>query len=61
MDIRDYAALSKGGADWTEAFSAAIAAIRRELGAKWAAAVVIWQCVIAWAAAWLVHLIGTAM
>ncbi len=37
---------------------AAIASIRRELGRKWAAGVVIWQCVLAWAAALLVHLIG---
>ena len=27
---------------------AAVAAIKRELGKKWAAAVVVWQCVIAW-------------
>ena len=27
---------------------AAIAAVKRELGKKWAAAVVVWQCVIAW-------------
>ncbi len=40
---------------------AAIAAIRRELGAKWAAGVVVWQCVIAWAAAFVVHLIGGLM
>lgn len=38
---------------------AAIAAIKRELGGKWAAAVVVWQCVIAWAAAFLVRLIGS--
>lgn len=37
---------------------AAIASIRRELGRKWAAGVVIWQCVIAWLAAFMVHLIG---
>jgi len=36
---------------------AAIAAIRRELGAKWAAAVVVWQCVLAWAAALLTRAI----
>ena len=40
---------------------AAIAAIRRELGGKWAAAVVVWQCVVAWAAAFLVRLIGMAL
>lgn len=37
---------------------AAIASIKRELGRKWAIGVVIWQCVIAWIAAWIVHLIG---
>lgn len=37
---------------------AAIAAVKRELGAKWACAVVIGQCVIAWIAALLVHLVG---
>ena len=37
---------------------AAIAAVKRELGAKWAAAVVVWQCAVAWIAALLVHLIG---
>ena len=36
---------------------AAIAAIRRELGRKWAAGVVLWQCFIAWAAAIVVRLI----
>ena len=38
---------------------AAVAAIRREMGGKWAAGVVIWQCVIAWVAALLVRLIGS--
>jgi len=37
---------------------AAIAAIKRELGGKWAVYVVVWQCVIAWIAALLVRLIG---
>ena len=37
---------------------AAIASIRRELGAKWAAYVVIWQCAIAWAVTLAVRLIG---
>ena len=32
MDIRDYAALSKGGEDWTEAFSTAVADIRKQGG-----------------------------
>ena len=37
---------------------AAIAAVKRELGTKWAVGVVFWQCAIAWFAAWMVHLIG---
>lgn len=37
---------------------AAIASIKRELGVKWAAGLVVWQCVIAWVAASVVHLIG---
>ncbi len=37
---------------------AAIAAVRRELGGKWAVSVVILQCVVAWLAAFLVHCIG---
>ncbi len=40
---------------------AAVAAIRRELGMKWAAAVVLWQCAIAWLAALIVHLIGSVL
>ena len=40
---------------------AAIASVRRELGAKWAFGVVVWQCVIAWVAALLVRLIGLAL
>ena len=39
---------------------AAIASIKRELGGKWAAGVVAWQCVIAWAAALIVRLVGMA-
>ncbi len=39
---------------------AAVAAIRRELGGGWAAAVILWQCVIAWFFAYLVRLIGAA-
>ncbi|MBQ7737918.1 MAG: ferrous iron transport protein B, partial [Oscillospiraceae bacterium] len=35
---------------------AAVASIRRELGRSWAAGVVLWQCAVAWAAAWLTHL-----
>ena len=37
---------------------AAVAAIRRELGGKWAVGVVVWQCVLAWIAALCVHVIG---
>ena len=37
---------------------AAVAAIKRELGRKWALGVVVWQCLIAWMAAVIVHLIG---
>ena len=38
---------------------AAIAAVKRELGGKWAFAVVLWQCAVAWIAALFVHLIGS--
>ena len=38
---------------------AAVAAVKRELGGKWALAVVVMQCVIAWIAAFLVHLIAS--
>ena len=37
---------------------AAITSIRRELGYKWAWGVVIWQCVLAWIAAFIVHMVG---
>ena len=37
---------------------AAISAIKREMGGKWAVGVIITQCVIAWIAAFLVRLIG---
>jgi len=37
---------------------AAVAAIRRELGGRWAVAVVLWQCALAWLAALVVQLIG---
>lgn len=40
---------------------AAIASVRRELGGKWAIAVVLWQCLVAWVAAFLVHSIGLLM
>ena len=39
---------------------AAIASIKRELGGKWAAGIVVWQCAVAWAAALVVRLIGLA-
>ena len=39
---------------------AAIASVRRELGVKWAASVVVWQCAIAWLAALAVRLIALA-
>jgi ferrous iron transport protein B len=34
---------------------AAVASIKRELGMRWAVAVVIWQCVIAWIVAFIVR------
>ena len=37
---------------------AAIASIRRELGPRWAAAVILWQCGIAWVAALLMRMLG---
>ena len=37
---------------------AAIAAVKRELGGKWATIVVINQCLIAWVAAWGVYLVA---
>ena len=37
---------------------AAIASVKRELGGKWAAGVVLGQCAVAWAAAGVVRLIG---
>ncbi|MBP5492651.1 MAG: ferrous iron transport protein B [Clostridiales bacterium] len=39
---------------------AAVASVKRELGTKWATIVVVFQCVIAWIAAYGVHLIGMA-
>ncbi|HAG13099.1 MAG TPA: ferrous iron transport protein B, partial [Ruminococcus sp.] len=39
--------------------AAAIAAVKRELGSKWAVFVVVFQCAAAWFGALLVHLIGT--
>ena len=40
---------------------AAVAAIRRELGSRWALSVVLWQCGIAWIAALIMRLIGLAL
>ena len=37
---------------------AAIASVKRELGSKWAATLVIWQCTIAWLCSLAVYLIG---
>lgn len=37
---------------------AAIASVKRELGAKWAAGLVIWQCVVAWICAFAVYMIA---
>lgn len=38
---------------------AAVASIKRELGKKWALAVVVWQCVVAWIAAFLFYVIAS--
>jgi len=40
---------------------AAIAAVKRELGGKWAVGVALWQCVVAWVAALIVRLICLAL
>lgn len=37
---------------------AAIASVKHELGSKWAVSMVIWQCIVAWVAAFAVYLIG---
>ena len=37
--------------------AAAVASIRRELGGKWALGVVVWQCVVAWVAAYITRII----
>ena len=37
---------------------AAIASIRRELGARWAVTVILWQCAVAWLAALLTRMLG---
>ena len=41
--------------------AAAVASIKRELGGGWALGVVIWQCVIAWLAAWITRIIILAV
>ena len=40
---------------------AAVGSVRRELGRKWAFGLIFWQCALAWIAAVLVRLIGTAL
>ena len=40
---------------------AAVAAVKQELGGKWALGIVIWQCVVAWIVAMIVRLIGLAL
>jgi len=40
---------------------AAIASVKREMGGKWAVGVVAWQCVVAWAAAFLFRIIAAAL
>ena len=37
---------------------AAVAAIKRELGGRWAVTVVVWQCAVAWLLALLVRIVG---
>ena len=36
---------------------ATIATVKREMGGRYALTLVIWQCMVAWAVAWLVHII----
>ena len=40
---------------------AAVSAIRRELGSRWAVSLVVWQCVLAWVVALAVRLIAIAL
>ena len=37
---------------------AAVASVKRELGGKWAAGLAVWQCLIAWVAAFVTHGVG---
>ena len=36
---------------------AAIASVKRELGAKWAVGMVVWQCLVAWVCAFVIYVI----
>ena len=38
---------------------AAIASVKRELGARWAVFMVIWQCIVAWIMAYAFHLVAS--
>ena len=40
---------------------AAVASVRRELGGKWAAGLALWQCLIAWVGAFVIHGIGALL
>ncbi len=40
---------------------AAVAAVRREMGRRWAVFVVIWQCAVAWVASYIAYLIAAAI
>ena len=40
---------------------AAMAAIRRELGAKWMLFIILFQCAVAWVCAWIAYLIANAV
>jgi ferrous iron transport protein B len=40
---------------------ASVSSIKRELGTRWAVAVVIWQCLIAWLVAFLYYVVATAI
>ena len=40
---------------------AAVASVKSELGTKWAVYLVVWQCAVAWLAAWLIRLVGMMM
>ena len=40
---------------------AAVASVRRELGGKWAAGLALWQCLIAWVVAFVLHGVGALL